>query len=121
MMMTDLDVSELQPGAETDKLVADAIGIPYLMVKKLDGSTACSHVESGDGTFDDFAPSTELNDAFWAARQMISSSFTLDWHETYRLDGKAGWCVEINGHCFSDFTDTPAMAICLAILNLKDN
>ncbi len=121
-----MKIAELQAGAETDRLVAEAIGMPHFMANKLDGSVACSHVESSMGTFDDFAPSTALNDAFWAAEQVgLFNDYYLSKASSYRWRGLDGnWVIKLTGSCWPEspfvFGATPEMAICKAILKLKE-
>lgn len=119
-MPEQTEFNKLKPGPETDKLVAEAIGILHIMVNKLDGSVACSHVESSMGTFDDFAPSTDLNDAFCAAEQidlfgpgvLHIAHFENHWYLA-NLNKK----LELPR---LEVPKTLAMAVCLEILKLKN-
>ena len=59
-----------------------------------------------------FEPSRDLRVSFWAAELVATGSFSVDWHKSY------GWCAEIDGRNYSTFAETPALAICAAILAL---
>ena len=88
----------------------------------------CSHVESSDGTYQDFAPSTDLNDAFWAAEQTgLFMCHTQDGPgvaEVALYQGGGGyWWIGRQRYSQKEFEsvsgETPALAICAAILKLK--
>ena len=126
-----MNLDELKPGFELNALVAEAIGCKVDFAGSDNPScyTACGCKKREHNNSISHGPfiidvlkhfSTDLNDAFWAAEQVMDSSFSVDRHKDYGIDKRTGWCAEINGHSFSTFDDTPALAICKAILKLKE-
>ncbi len=113
-------MKEIKPGAELDYEVAEAIGWKHLDDKELVGSPprdTCKH--SPIPCF-----SADLNDAFAAADEV--GLFTPQendrgqgpWVSLHR--GPLGWFVKSGETCIGrGWGDSPALAICAAILELK--
>ncbi len=95
-----MNFDELQPGPETDRLVAETIGDIFRL----------------------FAPSTNLNHAFWAAEQ-INLFWGMAIGQWGPTKDNLRWIVEETDDDYHPkeyaSADTPAMAISLAILKFK--
>ena len=111
-----VNIDKLKPGPETDKLVADAIGIEYETM----GYELYRYTDVGGALFQ---PSRDLNDAFGAAERadlfgcherFLGGSEIWKWH-----DGKIETANEPPTIDLWISAETPAMAICKAILALK--
>ncbi len=107
-----MEIAELQAGVETDKLVAVAVGM-----------NVSFH----------FNPSTDLNDAFWAAGQVERRDLVIVSYPAKERSETERWkCIiglpdnapAVPRACFDEVVEsmagTPAMAICKAILALKE-
>lgn len=143
-----MNLDELKPGPDTDKLVAEAVGLKEVIMDdtvelhcyvsprekdELDG-TPHNTCEGGYLSCDVFAPSTDLNDAFWAAEQVnLFNNFILTKEGVFRPARPAKYVVcdikwayaDLRGEETGDFRClsqeiTPAMAVCIAILKLKE-
>lgn len=96
-----MNLDNLQPGPETDRLVAEAIGKEYRGA--------------------DF--STNLIHAFWAAEQVFDDFWELS-HRRIINERNKNWHFSGVGRSSPPVRTTfvtPAMAICLAILKLKES
>ena len=62
-MEKTVNIDELKPGVETDRLVAEAIDIPFRM------QYGVCFITKPDGVTKFFQPAIYLKDAFWAAEQ----------------------------------------------------
>ena len=136
--MNDILHSDL----ELDYAIADAVGWDGLFeAMDLQGKKFVSYVENGDGTYDAFRPSTDLNDSFYAANRAGLFDQKDGWllylaYEVGNVDEE--WWVQViiedpeiydcwrqprgteADHLFRcKGATTPALAICLAILELK--
>ena len=116
-----MNIDELEPGSETDRLVAEAIGVFVEMSSRSLFRNSPAQPErvqivlvSGKGPNGDrireFAPSTNLNDAFWAAEKV--STFFYMYHAEF-IQGiyECRVSEEDKGEML-EHADTPAMAIC---------
>ena len=94
-----MNIDGLKPGPETDRLVAETIG----------------------DIFRPFRPSTTLNDAFWSEGQAgLFNEYFLTFDVPNRLWLIANWDAPFcSPHYAFIAADTPAMAVCHAILKLK--
>ncbi len=112
-----MNLDELKPGYETDKLVAEAIGYPAAWIE--DGQcrigTNVTRPTTGKtiGYKHVFAPTADLNDAFWAAEQLGKSFYFL------RLTTQEKWECALEPY-YAVVADTPVLAICKAILISKE-
>ena len=131
--METVSIDELKPGVETDRLVADAIGNTYSCDDDPPGAIdflicvegeVILHKIQPDGSYlaEEFLPSRDLNAAFWAAERV-----ELFWPYLLTKDcnGKDPfiiykWDDVRSDNLFFVSDGTPAMAICKAILKLKD-
>ena len=108
------------PGLDMD--VARAIGITTFLAKMTSGDMQCTHLESGEGTFDSFRPSTNLNDSFWAAE--LFGLFACKQHDMALVQSgsRNHWFLSAGDKDFCGVSEgeTPALAISRAILNLKN-
>jgi hypothetical protein len=129
--MSEMNLDDLEPGAETDRLVAEAIGAiesKWSMYEwVLNGKTIGREVwgrEAQEGDWE-WEPSTDIRDAFWAAEQVCpegSVALTRDIVQSGGF-GKMQYTCRIafwDGRIAMLSADTPAMAICEAILKLKE-
>lgn len=107
-----MNLDELEPGSDTNRLVAEALGAEVEFVPMLR-----------------FAPSTDLNDAFWAAERAELFKFHVlmqTWIDKIWViceavfDGNDPSAIGLFEENLLVTADTPAMAICLAILKLKE-
>ncbi len=109
-----MKINELKPGHETDRLVAEAVGIEHEVM----GYDVVRYTDVGAALFQ---PSIDLNAAFVAAEQaglFSPDGFGCELGQTigdlWNLRNDCGaWILE------SD-EDNPSMAICKAILKLKE-
>ena len=115
--MTETGV-ELEAGPEMDRAVAEAIGgfnfSPEYRVPSFTDELDASKFSKT------FCPSTDLNDAFWAAE---SAGLFGRYVDLYRADGEwrvfRNWTSGKGGGKILGESATPAMAICKAILELR--
>lgn len=113
--MTEHEISNMQPGPELDRLVAEACGMPSRIA-----SGKCEvgyNYKRGDRTvtsaWRDFSPSTDWNDAMWSlAKADLGGQFTMG----QSFDGS--WWVS-NGWIDLAQASTGPLAICRAILQAK--
>lgn len=104
----------LTPSPELDRSVAEACGFSF------DVNAHGMIFRNGEDESDWFEPSTDLNDAFLAAGRIASTiSLLYDdaisaWHAA--LDGRRSTADDCR---FRATEDTPALAICAAILAMK--
>ena len=128
-----IDLDKLQRGTKTDRLVAEALGckIEYRGVVSGEPSPyddcGCPNHEHGSSFNDGQCQmdhikrfSTDLNDAFWAAEQVgLFKQYSLGWREVYNR-WELSEFIPMDGPYEIATADTPAMAICKAILKLKN-
>lgn len=131
-----MNLDDLKPGPETDVLVANSIGcegtegyafamrddsgqIKYVLIGFVDGKNV-SH----------FQPSTNLNDAFWAAEHaglfklhvLMKTDVDKIWVICEAVfDGNDPSVIGLFEENMKATADTPAMAICLAIQKLEES
>ena len=115
---------ELEPGCETDKLVAEAIGVECELRGLGEDPVKMTAFVKPNTIWSKFSPSTDLNDAFWAAKRVdlfgcherfLSGSEIWEWS-----DRKSGCANDLPTIDLILEADSPAMAICKAILKLKE-
>ena len=118
-----MNLDELKPGPETDRLVADALGaVETGFCWTIDDEPIGRQVLDSDGLKEwKFIPSTDLNDAFWAEGQVgLFNEYYLTFDLPNRLWLIANWDAPFcSPHYAFIAADTPAMAVCHAILKLK--
>jgi hypothetical protein len=128
-------MTEIKPGRELDVAVAEAVGAKPRIGK--DRRSVVVAIEDGrimrhlaiptgpnaacNGAFVPFSPSTDLNAAFQAAEAvgLFAEPHFMMLGMTYNNK----WVIYCGGDCleyFSEACDTPALAICDAILKLKE-
>ena len=114
-----VNVDELKPGDETDRLVAESVGATKDVAGdwSLNGEKIGTQSMEGDW---DFHPSSDLNDAFWAAEQVgLFDDYSLGWRRVYNR-WELSKFIPMDGPYKIAHAETPAMAICKAILKLKE-
>ena len=110
---------EIKPGPELDWAVAEAVGVGVHRVKE---STRWQR----DDNLYPFIPSIDLNEAFAAAEKVelfVGGACTTRTPGDLRKDSHGQWAVLLRTGCYSEDTvraDTPALAICAAILKLGE-
>ena len=118
-----MNLRELPCGAETDMMVAEAIGFECKLRGPIEDPIKITAFVKPNTIWRAFSPRNDLNDAFWAAERVD----LFGCHERF-LSGSTIW--EWSGRksgCANDpptidlmlDADSPAMAICKAILKLK--
>lgn len=107
---------EIKAGAELDRAVAEAIGLKATH-RLSSGSFLFTHPRSGVGAVHSaFRPSTDLNDAFYAAEAV---GLFDQWHiGKWSNPPQSGWGIEGDDSPVSGLYQTPSLAICAAILEL---
>lgn len=106
---------EIKAGPELDMAVAEAIGMNATIYYNHEFSkNICLLLPSEK----EFEPSTDLNDAFDAAKKAASNQFG-DWELSTYVGGESGWTCQIGDSAERAFADTAALAICAAILKLN--
>lgn len=119
-----MSIDDLEPGPETDRLVAEALGVPLV---SYDMHPPCYWINEGYSTIDrrrPFCPSTDLNDAFWAAERAGLFTFRplVTLFRNPEEPTEPPWCVyDEDSERSLGAAVTPALAICKAILKLKGN
>lgn len=113
---------EIKPGPELDRAVAEAIGdkpgLPFSIAR----------AESGQEGFTYKPYSTDLNAAFAAAEKVCDCGFAMHtagkpvggW-QAFRCIVGIGWDIDRCERQIEVEAPTPALAICAAILKLKEN
>ena len=116
-MTATVDIDELKPGLETDRLISELLDMQW-------------DVDDGNNPYwidgkDEFQPSTDLNAAFWAAEQ-LGKMFEVNFHPTKMTArvfvysepddpvGERRIKMEVTEHEYL------AMAICEAIIRVKE-
>ena len=118
--------SKLEPGPELDKKIAELIGLktiginngtPLISPREWDEMRGLEH-PTGDIAYIPFCPSTDLNAAFAAAEKV---GLFLGGYCQLRqaCESPHTWCVS-NVEWSPVYCDTPALAVCAAILKLKE-
>ena len=115
-----MNINELEPGPETDRLVIEALGPP----DEKDCVIVSGQLVSKDRR-NTIEPSNDLEDAFWAAEQAgvfekLALLYSSDEHKWSLWNTSLGeYSGEIEDR-MEILAETPAMAICKAILKLKE-
>jgi len=137
-------MTEIEPRPELDWAVAKAIGLKTAATMRyhessLDDIPSCVRVLLSPREWDEmrgidhptcegdvacvpFRPSTDLNAAFAAAEKAAASKQGFgEWDmSTYIGRDERGWSCQIGDTTERSFEATPALAICAAILKLKE-
>ena len=126
---------EIEEGLKLDCAVAEAVGLKtavrgshevFISHREWDELRGVEHPTcEGDIACITFAPSDDLNDAFAAAERAVTQVWEKDQRDwglsIYIGRNERGWTCSLG--CDEDrvFAATPAMAICAAILKLKES
>jgi len=108
---------EIKAGAELDRAVAEALGMIFDVSDCKVELLILSEEDSGIAELVPFAPSKDLNDAFYASEQ--AGLFT---HNRALRVNRYHWEIIESGDPLERVVskgDTPALAICAAILALS--
>ena len=127
-------MTEIKPGPELDRAVAKAIGIEDTTIhtrthailitpREWDKLLGREHITCEDEVARiPFRPSTTIATAFAAAEKAAASKQGFgEWDmSTYIGRDEHGWSCQIGDATERSFEATPALAICAAILKLKE-
>lgn len=123
---------EIKPGPELDRAVLEACGWRYRTADGIEGDVLglrCWHDENDNQVHGTKvpSPSTDLNAAFEAEEEVFGCGFSLHtagkpiggW-TWFRCIVGIGWCDNRCAKQFEVQATSPALAICAAILKLKE-
>jgi hypothetical protein len=112
---------EYKAGIDLDRAIAGVIGLVCTQ-RVLGSSNIEFYVDPRSGTNTVprmFKPSTDLNDAFYAAEKVAANEYG-EWAlSTYIGVSERGWTCSLRDDSERAFATTPALAICAAILKVE--
>ena len=125
---------EIKQGPELDRAVAEAVGLEspiyfggscLITPREWDEIRGIEHTTcEGDVACISFEPSTDLNAAFAAAEKAVSQEWAegeRSWElSSYVGHDERGWTCSLGCDEHRVFSPIPALAICAAILKLKE-
>jgi len=113
-------VIEIKEGIELDRAIAGVIGL--ICTQRVLGTDIEYYAVPRDGTHAvhrEFKPSTNLNDAFYAAEAVANDFYgSVELPPCITVDNRTGWRCTIEDSP-EGRGRTPALAICAAILKVK--